>query len=72
MNESTENHGVEQAARQHCASLLTSSVARALPKEKAEALVILAFTYGAAWALGRPDMIDLGNAQLDSIRSEKQ
>jgi len=69
----SEDHlSIDQAARQHCANLLTSSAAKALPRDMAEALVIIAFTYGAAWALDRPDMIDLGDAQLDSIRSDKQ
>lgn len=66
------SEGIEQAARQHCANLLTSSAARALPKDMAEALVIIAFTYGAAWALDRPDMIELGDAQFDAMRSGKQ
>lgn len=64
--------GLEEAARTHCANLLTSSAARALPKSMAEALVIIAFTYGAAWALDRPDMIALGDAHLDSMRSNQQ
>lgn len=68
----TEDGEVEQAARQYCANILTSRAAKALGKDTAEALVIIAFTYGAAWALDRPDMIVLGDAQLDSIRSEKQ
>lgn len=50
---------VEAAAREYCAKLLTSRAARALPKEAADALVIVAFSLGAAWALGRPDMADV-------------
>jgi hypothetical protein len=41
-----------------------------LPPDLADAFAILAFTLGAAWALDRPELIDLANAQLDSIRAQ--
>lgn len=59
---------LEAIAREQCAKLLTSSAAKRFPEE-AQALVILAFTYGAAWALDRPDMVELGNAQIDANRA---
>lgn len=66
-----ENNPVEAAAREYCARLLTSSAARALPKDAREALVIVAFSLGAAWALNRPDMADLANAQMDAMRAQR-
>lgn len=72
LNSQTKDSGIEQAALHTCATLLTSNTARALPDEQAKALVILAFTYGAAWALDRPDMIGLGDAQLEALRSAQQ
>lgn len=60
---------IEAAAREHCAKLLTSQTAQMLPPNLAEAFATLAFTIGAAWALDRQDMIDLANAQIDSIRA---
>ena len=61
----------ESAALKHCSRLLESALARTMPKADAQALVICAFTYGAAWALDRTDLIDLGNAQLDSSRAAR-
>lgn len=60
---------IEVAAREHCARLLNSQTASLLPPHLAEGLVILAFTFGAAWALELPHLIELGNAQLDSMRA---
>lgn len=68
----TEKNKLEAIAREHCARLLTSKAAQALPREQAEGLVILAFTLGAAWCLDCPDMIELANAQFDSLRSNQQ
>jgi len=62
---------IEGVARKHCARLLRSAAARRDPKG-AEALVILAFTFGAAWALDRPDMIELAGAQMDGLKELKQ
>jgi hypothetical protein len=61
----------ETIAREHCAKLLNSRAGKRCGAD-AEALVILAFTFGAAWALDRPDMLELGNAQIEAMRSEKQ
>jgi hypothetical protein len=61
---------VERAAIKHCSRLLQSETAKMLPHDAAVAFAVLAFTLGAAWALDRPDMIDLANAQLDSIRAQ--
>jgi hypothetical protein len=61
---------MERAALKHCAGLLQSDTARMLPRELADAFAILAFTLGAAWALDRTDMLELANAQLDSIRAQ--
>lgn len=63
---------VETEAKKHCKRLLDSKTAKILPRHKAEALVILAFTFGAAWALDRPDMIELANAQIDARKAELQ
>lgn len=68
----TEKSQLEAIAREHCAKLLTSKAAQALPREHAEGLVIIAFTLGAAWGLDCLDMIELANAQFDSLRSDKQ
>lgn len=62
---------LDDIARKYCAKILESSAARALPKEQAEALAIIAFTYGACWALNEPDMVTLGDAQLESLRQDK-
>jgi hypothetical protein len=67
-----QNLDVEAAAKRYCRRLLDSKSAHMLPKDRAEALVILAFTFGAAWALDRPDMVDLAEAQIDSARSAQQ
>jgi hypothetical protein len=64
--------GLEKIAREHCARLLDSKAAKALPREQAEGLAIIAFTIGAAWGMDRPDMIELANAQFDSLRSDQQ
>jgi hypothetical protein len=72
MSHSTQRTVIEEAALQHCAKLLTTAAAQAIPREHAEGLLILAFTYGAAWALDRRDMIELGDAQLDALRSAQQ
>lgn len=63
---------LEQIAREHCSRLLDSKTAKALPREQAEGLVIIAFTLGAAWGMDCPDMIELANAQFDSLRSDHQ
>jgi hypothetical protein len=63
-----ESNSVEDAARQHCRRLL-KGVKR---DSREEALVILAFTFGAAWALDRPDMIALAEAQMDARRAGVQ
>lgn len=65
-----EMNPIEGAARQHCARLLKSQTALMLPPELADAFAIIAFTMGAAWALDRPELIELANAQLDSIRAQ--
>lgn len=61
---------VEAAARDYCKKLLESKTAALLPPELALALVTVAFTLGAAWALDRPDIADLANAQMDSMRAQ--
>lgn len=66
-----ESNPVEAAAREYCARLLTSRAAQVLPKDSREALVIVAFSLGAAWALNRPDMIELADAQMDSMRAQR-
>lgn len=60
---------IEVAARAHCANLLRSETAALLPLDLAEGFAIVAFTLGAAWALERHDMIELANAQMDSMRA---
>ncbi len=61
---------IEGAAREHCSRLLKSQTALMLPPDLADAFAILAFTLGAAWALDRPELIELANAQLDSVRAQ--
>jgi hypothetical protein len=68
----SEQLDVEAAAKLHCRTLLNSQSARMLPRDRAEALIILAFTFGAAWALDRPDMIALAEAQIDARRGAQQ
>jgi len=63
---------IESVARERCAKLFTSKAALELTTEQAEALIIVAFCYGAAWALGTEEVIELGNAQMESLRSAKQ
>lgn len=70
--DSSDPGGIEGIAREHCARLLQSKAARSIPTDVAEGLVILAFTFGAAWALERPDMIELAHAQFDSIKAQHQ
>lgn len=60
---------LETIARKHCAKLFDSAAAKRLPKDQAEALIIVAFTLGAAWGLDRPDMLELADAQIDSTRA---
>jgi hypothetical protein len=66
----SDENPIENAAREYCARLLKSKTALMLPPDLADAFAILAFTLGAAWALDRPALIDLANAQLDSIRAQ--
>lgn len=63
---------LQAIARTHCEKLLNTGAAKLLPLAQREALIIIAFTFGAAWALDAPDMLALGNAQIDSLRSAKQ
>jgi len=62
-------NAVEIAARTCCANLLQSKTAQLLPTDLAEAFAISAFLLGAAWALDRPDLIAIANAQMDSMRA---
>jgi hypothetical protein len=62
---------IEGAAREYCDRLLKSQTALMLPPDLADAFAILAFTLGAAWALDRPELIELANAQLDSARAQE-
>lgn len=59
------DHEIETAAKRDCDWLLRSAVVRKLDRKEAEALIILAFTVGAAWALDRPDMVELARAQAE-------
>lgn len=61
---------VEVAAQEYCAKLLESKTAALLPPDLAVAFATVAFTLGAAWALDRPDIADLANAQMDSMRAQ--
>lgn len=67
---------IEHAARSVCWKLLTSVVAAIRAGQftptMGDAVVLIAFTYGAAWALDLPEMIDLGDAQLDAIVNTRQ
>ena len=49
---------IEAAAKEHCDWLIE--------KSGALAVVILAFTIGAAWALGETEMIELARAQNEA------
>lgn len=60
---------VEVAAREYCAKLLESKTAQRLPADLALAFATAAFALGAAWALDRPDIADIANAQIDSMRA---
>jgi len=68
---SSEASNLEVIARQYCERLLNSGAAKLLPPAQRDALIIIAFTFGAAWALDAPDMVALGNAQIESLRSLK-
>lgn len=60
---------VEAAARDYCGKLLQSETAQMLSPDRAEAFAIVAFALGAAWALDRPDIRAIADAQTDSIRA---
>lgn len=60
---------LDKIAHEHCANLLKSEAARRLPPEMAESLVVIAFSLGAAWALDQPEVIEMANAQMDSVRA---
>lgn len=60
---------VEIAALKCCATLLETPTAKRLPRDLAEAFAIAAFSVGAAWALDRPDLIELANAEVQSGRA---
>jgi hypothetical protein len=63
-----EENVVEAAARLHCARLLDTALAKRFPEADVLGLVIIAFTLGAAWGVGEPELIELANAQMDSAR----
>lgn len=60
---------VELAAETYCAKLLESTTAQLLPADLALAFATVAFTLGAAWATDRPEILELANAQVDSLRA---
>lgn len=63
---------LEDVAREKCARLLGSNACRN-GGAPAEALVILAFTLGAAWALHEPEMQTLADAMYDAqLAGQKQ
>lgn len=66
-----ERESLEKLILQQCEKLLSSEFARQFPQE-AKALVLISWTYGAAWALERPDMVEFGNAQFDALRKNLQ
>lgn len=61
--------GFEAIARDQCKRLLESRAARRFPAQ-AEALVMIAFVYGAAWALGKPDITALADAQIEALQQQ--
>ncbi len=60
---------LEKIAKEQCSRILNSKAAARFPRE-AEALVMIAFVYGAAWALGKQDLVDFSNAQIDALNQE--
>lgn len=58
-------------AREHCAKLLKTKAALRFPAQ-ATALVVVAFALGAAWALEKPEIKELAEAQIDALRSSHQ
>lgn len=66
----TDPNSIEAAALKHCEFLLGKS--QGVVRDALKATVVLAFTVGAAWALDRPDMIELAKAQMESIRARRK
>jgi hypothetical protein len=60
-----EQNQYEEEVLAHCSKLLTSDAAQMLPRAQAEALVIIAFTLGVAWARDEPDMLELLKDHID-------
>lgn len=63
-----EKSVLEAAALKCCERLLDTALAKRFPEADVRGLAIIAFTLGAAWALGEQPLIDLANAQMDSAR----
>jgi hypothetical protein len=63
-----EQNQFEDEAREHCSKLLNSGAAQLLPRAQADALVIIAFTIGAVWALDEPDMLEMIKERIDFPR----
>jgi len=55
---------LEAVALDKCRSLLDTAGARRC--DCAESLVIIAFVFGAAWALGQQDLLAVAEAQMRS------
>lgn len=71
----TAKKNLETTALERCASLLETPTAKAVPRPQIEAIVILAFAQGAAWALDDDkinEKIQLANAEMESQRSANQ
>ena len=62
---------LEAIALEHCAKLIDMWVTRGVDLHAAKSLAIIGFTFGASWGLDQPDMIDLGNAQIDAQDARK-
>lgn len=66
---------IEAIALERCASLLETPTAKIVPRPQIEAIVILAFAQGAAWALDDEKInqkILIANAQMEAMRSPQQ
>lgn len=60
---------MEAIAKEKCAKLLETPTGKT---RSGRALIMVAFAYGAAWALDAPEMIDLGDAQIEANRTPQQ
>ena len=65
----SDKDSFDEIALAQCGPLLAMRACQSLPREVREGIVLIAFSYGAAWALNAPDMIQLLNAMAERHQS---